>query len=165
MWIYLSWMIVLFGAVLVCNLSSSRLWRRRSLPKLIVLLGVLRVFHQRQQLGQSLRLTHLHRAGWLLPEDEWEELLDFLEKEQFVCRAGGGEWVLCRDLGAYSLHRLLNRCPWPMPSRERMPANLDEAWYPPFQQAMERLQVEQEALFGESLAHWLADGTSGVKVT
>lgn len=27
-----------------------RLWRRRSLPKLIVLLGVLRVFHQRQQL-------------------------------------------------------------------------------------------------------------------
>lgn len=145
--------------------SSSRLWRRRSLPKLIVLLGVLRVFHQRQQLGQSLRLTHLHRAGWLLPEDEWEELLDFLEKEQFVCRAGGGEWVLCRDLGAYSLHRLLNRCPWPMPSRERMPANLDEAWYPPFQQAMERLQVEQEALFGESLAHWLADGTSGVKVT
>ncbi len=165
LWIYLSWMIVLFGAVLVCNLSSSRLWRRRSLPKLIVLLGVLRVFHQRQQLGQSLRLTHLHRAGWLLPEDEWEELLDFLEKEQFVCRAGGGEWVLCRDLGAYSLHRLLNRCPWPMPSRERMPANLDEAWYPPFQQAMERLQVEQEALFGESLAHWLADGTSGAKVT
>ncbi|HBN8490321.1 TPA: YihY family inner membrane protein [Pseudomonas aeruginosa] len=139
LWIYLSWM--------------------------IVLLGVLRVFLQRQQLGQSLRLTHLHRAGWLLPEDEWEELLDFLEKEQFVCRAGGGEWVLCRDLGAYSLHRLLNRCPWPMPSRERMPANLDEAWYPPFQQAMERLQVEQEALFGESLAHWLADGTSGVKVT
>lgn len=57
LWIYLSWMIVLFGAVLVCNLSSSRLWRRRSLP-LIVLLGVLRVFHQRQQLGQSLRLTH-----------------------------------------------------------------------------------------------------------
>ncbi|EPO7781204.1 YihY family inner membrane protein [Pseudomonas aeruginosa] len=165
LWIYLSWMIVLFGAVLVCNLSSSRLWRRRSLPKLIVLLGLLRVFHQRQQLGQSLRLTHLHRAGWLLPEDEWEELLDFLEKEQFVCRAGGGEWVLCRDLGAYSLHRLLNRCPWPMPSRERMPANLDEAWYPPFQQAMERLQVEQEALFGESLAHWLADGTSGAKVT
>ncbi|MCB2508686.1 YihY/virulence factor BrkB family protein, partial [Listeria monocytogenes] len=60
LWIYLSWMIVLFGAVLVCNLSSSRLWRRRALPKLIVLLGVLRVFHQRQQLGQSMRLTHLH---------------------------------------------------------------------------------------------------------
>ncbi|MGV8604409.1 YhjD/YihY/BrkB family envelope integrity protein, partial [Pseudomonas aeruginosa] len=43
--IYLSWIIVLFGAVLVCDLSSSRLWRRRSLPKLIVLLGGLRVFH------------------------------------------------------------------------------------------------------------------------
>lgn len=107
----------------------------------------------------------LASCGLAVAEDEWEELLDFLEKEQFVCRAGGGEWVLCRDLGAYSLHRLLNRCPWPMPSRERMPANLDEAWYPPFQQAMERLQVEQEALFGESLAHWLADGTSGAKVT
>ncbi|MGA4815563.1 hypothetical protein ACPA9J_11605 [Pseudomonas aeruginosa] len=79
--------------------------RRRSLPKLIVLLGVLRGVPPAPAVGQSLRLTHLHRAGWLLPEDEWEELLDFLEKEQFVCRAGGGEWVLCRDLGAYSLHR------------------------------------------------------------
>ncbi len=165
LWIYLSWMIVLFGAVLVCNLSSSRLWRRRSLPKLIVLLGVLRVFLQRQQRGRSLRLTHLHRAGWLLPEDEWEELLDFLEKEQFVLsrrrrRVGAvpGSWRLQSASLAESL-------PWPMPSRERMPANLDEAWYPPFQQAMERLQVEQEALFGESLAHWLADGTSGAKVT
>ncbi|MGV8268364.1 hypothetical protein ACV334_37955, partial [Pseudomonas aeruginosa] len=49
-------------------------------------------------------------------------------------------------------------------SRECMTANLDEEWYPPLQQAMERLQVEQEALFGESLAHWLADGSSGVKV-
>ena len=164
LWIYLSWMIVLFGAVLVCNLSSSRLWRRRSLPKLIVLLGVLRVFHQRQQRTIAAP-DPLASCGLVVAGDEWEELLDFLEKEQFVCRAGGGEWVLCRDLGAYSLHRLLNRCPWPMPSRERMPANLDEAWYPPFQQAMERLQVEQEALFGESLAHWLADGTSGVKVT
>ncbi|MDF3932801.1 YihY family inner membrane protein [Pseudomonas citronellolis] len=158
LWIYLSWLIVLFGAELVCNLSSTRLWRRKALPRLLVLLGVLRVFYERQRMGEPTRLAHLHAAGWMLPEDEWEELLAFLEREQLVCRSGSSDeaWVLCRDLGSYSLHRLLNRSPWPLPCLESLPASLDEAWYPELREALQHYQAERESLFGASLAEWLS---------
>jgi membrane protein len=155
LWIYLSWLIVLFGAELVCNLSTPWHWRRRALPRLLVLLGILRVFHDRQRRGQSVRHLDVQRAGWHLPEDEWLEMLELLEGQHLVCRVSGGSWVLCRDLGNYSLHQLLSHCPWPLPRLGQLPAHLDEDWYPPLRNALEMLQDEHRALFGGSLAQWL----------
>ncbi len=155
LWIYLSWLIVLFGAELVCNLSSSRHWRRRAVPKLLVVLGVLRVFHDSQLRGRLVRHEDVQTQGWQLPEDEWDEILDFLEREQLICRASGGGWVLCRDLTQYSLHQLLSHSPWPLPRLGLLPAQLDEAWYPGLRAALEMLHEEQVALFGGSLAQWL----------
>jgi len=161
LWIYLSWLIVLFGAELVCNLSSSRQWRRTPLPRLLIVLGVLRVFHQRQKAGRALQLLDVQRAGWALPEDVWDEILGFLEHERLVCRTGYGSWVLCRDLGHYSLEHLLGRLPWPLPTLAQLPDTLDEPWFPALREALERLQQERVALFGESLLHWLQPPRSG----
>ncbi|MFC0708203.1 YihY family inner membrane protein [Azorhizophilus paspali] len=155
LWMYLSWMIVLLGAELVCNLSASRRWRRNPLPRLLVLLGVLRVFHQSQQSGQAVRQTDLQRAGWALPDSVWDEMLDFLEREQLICRVSDGRWVLCRDLNRYSLESLLSRSPWPLPHLDQLPESLDEPWFPALRSALERLQRERAALFGDSLASWL----------
>ncbi|MBD2838245.1 YihY family inner membrane protein [Pseudomonas sp. JM0905a] len=158
LWIYLSWVIVLFGAELVCNLSTPWHWRRRALPRLLVLLGILRVFHDRQMRGMPVRHLDVQRAGWHLPEYEWLEMLELLEAQHLVCRASGGSWVLCRDLGGYSFHQLLVHIPWPLPRLGQLPEHLDEAWYPPLRKALELLQEEQQALFGGSLAQWLKPG-------
>lgn len=155
LWMYLSWMIVLLGAELVCNLSASRGWRRNPLPRLLVLLGVLRVFHQRQQSGHAVRQSDVQRAGWALPDSVWDEIVDFLEREQLVYRTSDGGWVLCRDLNRYSLESLLSRSPWPLPHLDQLPESLDEPWFPALRSALERLQRERAALFGDSLAHWL----------
>lgn len=155
LWIYVSWLIVLFGAELVCNLTSSRHWRRQAMPRLLVLMGVLRVMHDRQQRGLPTRHLDAQRAGWLLPEDEWLELMELLESQHLACRVGGGSWVLSRDLNNYSLHQLLSHCPWPLPRSSQLPAHLDEAWYPPLKAALEALHQEQQALFDGSLAGWL----------
>lgn len=155
LWVYLSWVIVLFGAELVCNLSSSRRWRKRGLPRVLVLLAVLRVLLDRQQQGRPLWHADLAREGWPLPEDEWDELVDFLETERLVCRVSGGGWVLSRDLGHFSLNQLLTRCPWPLPRAGQLPAQLEEAWYPALHQALEMLQEEQAELFSGSVQQWL----------
>ena len=155
LWIYLSWIIVLFGAELVCNLGFSQQWRKRAVPRLLMALGVLRVFYERQQLGLKVRLRDVQRQGWLLAEHEWEEILVFLEQQKLIAPTGSGTWVLSRDLSHYSLQQLLSHSPWPLPRTENLPEQLDEAWYPALRAGLEKLQDEQAALFAEDLAQWL----------
>ncbi|UVE16610.1 virulence factor BrkB family protein [Pseudomonas sp. LS44] len=160
LWVYLSWLIVLLGAELVCNLSSSWQWRRRAVPRLLVILGVLRVFHDSQLRGELVSHRKVQNQGWLLPEDEWDEILDFLEGEQLICRASGGAWVLCRDLSNYSLAQLISRSPWPLPRLEQLPKELDESWYAALRSTLENFHRQQHDLFGASLAQWLQTHTT-----
>lgn len=155
LWVYLSWMIVLFGAELVCGMSSSQQWRRRSVPRLLVMLGLLRVLYENQKAGREVRLRDAHRSGWQLPEDEWDEIFEFFEREQLVCRTGSSGWVLCRDLNHYSFDQLLRSNPWPLSGNHALPEQLDEPWYPTLKQSLELLQKEQANLFGGSVADWL----------
>jgi membrane protein len=155
LWLYLSWLIVLFGAELVCNLSAPHHWRRRALPRLLVVLGVLRVFYERQQRGLPVRLSSVQRVGWLLPGDEWLEIIDFLQSEQLICAIEGDAWVLSRDLSSYPLQQLLSRSPWPLPRLAQLPAQLDEPWYPALYSALGLFYQQQEQLFSGSLGQWL----------
>ncbi len=155
LWVYLSWMIVLFGAELVCGMSSSQQWRRRSVPRLLVMLGLLRVLYENQKAGREVRLRDAHRSGWQLPEDEWDEIFEFFEREQLVCRTGSSGWVLCRDLNHYSFDQLLRSNPWPLSGNHTLPEQLDEPWYPTLKQSLELLHKEQANLFGGSVADWL----------
>ena len=114
------------------------------------------------QVRRRIKVEKAFRGGsfcvgdcYQVPEDEWEEIVDFLEREQLVCRASGGGWVLCRDLEHYSLHRLLGHSPWPLPRPTQLPEQLDEAWYPALRRALDMLHEEQAALFDGSLAQWL----------
>ena len=155
LWVFLSWLIVLIGAELVCNLGVSRSWRRRALPRFLVLLGVLEVFHTRQRSGLKVRHRDVRRQGWGLPEHEWEELVSFLEGQRLVASTGGDSWMLSRDLGHYSLQRLIEHSPWPVPQLAQLPDDLPEPWYPRLREAIEQLSREQSRLFDDSLANWL----------
>lgn len=155
LWIYLSWIIVLFGAELVCGLSSSQQWRRQPAPRLLVMLALLRIFYQHQQKGREVRLVDAHRNGWMLPEDEWDEILEFFERERLVCRTGASGWVMSRDLHHYSFDQLLRSNPWPLSDLQMLPEQVDEPWYPALRQAMASLQDERSKLFGGSVADWL----------
>ncbi len=160
LWVYLSWLIVLFGAELVCSLSFTRASRHRVLPKLLLLLGVLRVFLDHQQRGLAVGLRQLQTSGWPLSEDDWLAVLTFLEGQQLVCESGTSQWVLCRDLGYYRLQQLLDRSPWPLPSLAELPMQLNEEWYPPLRAALVELVQAQDRLFAGSVADWLQAPTN-----
>ena len=154
-WIYLSWLIVLLGAELVYGLSQPRHWRREPIAKALILLVILRLLLKRQQKGEALHHGDLQRAGWRLPEDQWAEVLSFLERERLACKVGNAGWVLCRDLHNFTLHQLLELSPWPLPNVSQLPAQLDEPWYPSLCKGLEHLQNEREEQVGISLALWL----------
>ncbi|MBU1330007.1 MAG: virulence factor BrkB family protein [Gammaproteobacteria bacterium] len=155
LWIYLSWLIVLLGAELVCNLGVSRQWRQRELPRVLVMFGILRVFQTRHQSGLKVRLRDIQRQGWQIPEYEWEAVLGFLEQQQLVAPTGNGSWVLCRDLQRYSVSQLLASCPWSLPRVEQLPATLDEPWYPALLEALGQVQKAEAQGFAGDLDNWL----------
>ncbi|WXL24330.1 virulence factor BrkB family protein [Ectopseudomonas mendocina] len=158
LWIYVSWLIVLFGAELVCNLGVSGQWRQRDMPKLLITLGVLRVFHDRQRAGLHVRLKDIQRQGWQMAEHEWAEVLSFLEQQRLVVSVGSGAWVLSRDLNEYSMQQLINSSPWPLPRAENLPDQLEEPWYPLLHDALAAMHANQAQLFGQGLAVWLQAG-------
>lgn len=164
LWIYLTWLIVLLGAQLVCLLGSPGAWRGTARAPLLNLLGVLGELFARQQDGRSLDRAQLMRSGWAVDEDEWAVLLDFLEAERLVTATSSGEWVLCRDLSQLSLHELLVRSPWPLPVLEslpeQLPTRLSAAWYPRLRAALGQLEQARAAALGASLSEWLA-GSAG----
>jgi len=159
LWVYLCWLIILFGAELVCSLSIARPSQQRRLPRLLNLFGVLRVMHDRQQSGLGVSLAMLDKAGWPLDEEEWLDILSVLEAEHLVSRSSAEQWVLSRDLNHYSLATLVQRCPWPLPDPATLPELLDEPWYPPLRAALSVLRDDQAAVFSGSLTQWLEPAT------
>jgi len=155
LWVYVSWLIVLFGAQMVSALASSWSWQQLNFPKTIVVLGVLRVFMDSQNQGETVTIRHLRRNGWVLPEEEWHEILKFLEQQNLVCAVEGDGWVLARNLDNYSLSTLLNNSPWNLPDIDKLPLECGEPWYEEFYQALRKLRDFQQQLFKESVSTWL----------
>jgi len=155
MWIYVSWLIVLFGAQLVSCLAVSWSSQRRNLPKIIVILGVLRIFVQRQIIGELLTVSCLRSEGWILPDDEWHEIFTFLESEKIICKTEDGGWVLVRNLDHYLMQDLIVKSPWNLPNLEQLPIKLDEPWYDDFYKVLESLDKFKQQLFSESVGLWL----------
>lgn len=160
LWIYLGWLIVLFGAELVCHLGEPGSWGGEPRAPLLNLLGLLGELYARQQNGRALSRAALARRGWALSEEEWLGLIGFLERERLVSATRNGDWVLCRDLSQLSLYRLLERCPWPLPAPaglpEQLPATLQAPWYPRLRAALQALELARGEQLEGSLADWLA---------
>ncbi|HEY8331654.1 MAG TPA: YihY family inner membrane protein [Pseudomonas sp.] len=161
LWIYLGWLIVLLGAELVCHLGDPGSWRGVARPPLLNLLGLLGQLFARQQGGRSLSRAALARDGWALSEEEWLELIGFLERERLVSATSNGDWVLCRDLSQLSLAWLVERSPWRLPALaalpEHLPAGLDAPWYPRLRAAVQALEQARAEALGGSLAEWLGE--------
>lgn len=100
LWLYVSWLVVLSGAIVTAALPN---WRARGFAPgrdpasqfvgAVKLLKLLAAAHQK---GEVLSLAELSRAlgfSW----EATEPLLDRLESAGWVCKVAGSGWVLRRD--------------------------------------------------------------------
>jgi membrane protein len=105
MWIYLSWLVVLSGAVIAAVMPE---WRERASQAEAVpggpfldALQILRVLWEAHRKGEVVTLLRLH-ATVKLPLDRLEAVLDAMSAVHWVGRVGNG-WALIRDVAEVSV--------------------------------------------------------------
>jgi len=113
-WIYVSWIIVLFGAHITFCLSSFRLQdeienRSKGGWTFVDVLRVLEYLYQAQKEGRALSISQLRTGLVLLPHYQINDLLELLQRQKWV-NESKGSWLLSKDLKEtclYDLHKIL----------------------------------------------------------
>lgn len=113
-WIYVSWMIVLFGAHITFCLSSFRLQdeienRSKGGWTFVDVLHVLEYLYQAQKEGRALSISQLRKGLVLLPHYQINDLLELLQRQKWV-NESKGSWLLSKDLKEtclFDLHKIL----------------------------------------------------------
>jgi len=111
-WMYLSWTVVLMGAVMTASLSE---WRRsggrplsgemRAGPRLLVALRILSMLNDASQVGERVtRRQFLTALG--SGEEAVDRILIMLRDAGFVDRSERSGWVLTRDIDTATLYDL-----------------------------------------------------------
>jgi len=113
-WIYVSWIIVLFGAHITFCLSSFRLQdeienRSKGGWNFVDVLHVLEYLYQAQKDGRALSISQLRKGLVLLPHYQINDLLELLKSHKWV-NESNGNWLLAKDLKEtclFDLHKIL----------------------------------------------------------
>jgi membrane protein len=107
LWIYVTWIIVLAGAVLTHGLSAYQSSEQERTPLLIKALDTLYLFWRAQQEGRALSdLDVIGTNEWssnALDADSWRLIRDRLSEANILKRSDRGRYLLCRDLHSISL--------------------------------------------------------------
>ena len=95
-WIYLLWVLILFGAELVRSLETFQYeGRDAELPDLLAVLIILWQCWRRQQKGRSLSDRSMSIVG--LNVEQWRRLRDILLSQRILEKTAGGHYVMIRD--------------------------------------------------------------------
>lgn len=110
LWIYVTWIIVLIGAVLTHSLSAYQTTEQAQTPTLMKALDILYLFWRAQADGRGIAELEIIHANDLLPggidADSWRNIRDILISAQLLKRLDRGHYLLSRDLHGITLAEL-----------------------------------------------------------
>ncbi|GAB3094965.1 YihY family inner membrane protein [Aestuariicella hydrocarbonica] len=107
LWIYILWMIVLSGAVLVYTLTTFQTVRADNnarYPDLIAALLALWTFRQCQVTGRGATDEELLKVG--IESEQWLRVSEALVRHRVISVTHDDEYVLCRNLDLLTLRQL-----------------------------------------------------------
>ncbi|EPJ43224.1 MAG: putative ribonuclease [Osedax symbiont Rs1] len=146
-WIFITWMIILFGAELsrlltVYNSAAAGGFQ----SNFHTIIGILQKLWLAQREGKTLSADALLAKVAGLDQKRWDEYQQLLLENGIVCRSEQGEYLLARDLNNISLEQLREVFPWPIPK----PSTLAEPCETTNQEAKQpSAQVSQIVVSGD----------------
>jgi membrane protein len=121
-WVYFSWLAVLFGASLAASLGSFRYQPRAlRLGPGGEIYGVLRLlgrFDEARRGGQGLHLADIQKREPGLTDELLQTMISALCEMNIIQRGESGAWLLSRDLRAVTLEELYEGMSLRVPTRE-----------------------------------------------
>ena len=110
LWIYVTWIIVLIGAVLAHSLSAYQTEEQAQIPTLMKAPDILFLFWRAQKEGRGIAELEILRANDVLPggidADSWRSIRDTFSSAQLLKRLDRGHYLLSRDLHHFTLAEL-----------------------------------------------------------
>ena len=110
LWIYVTWIIVLLGAVLTHSLSAFQTAEQAQTPLIMKALDILYLFWRAQRQGRDIGELEIIGQNEILRNgidaDSWRLIRDRLVDAQWIKRLDRGHYVLSRDLHHMTLFML-----------------------------------------------------------
>ena len=124
LWIYLTWLMVLLGAVIVRSICLFGLEEGgEGQPPLISILVLLKVYHQCFLLGKGLtfqRMKQYQCPGFKLSLSDWEQHTSRLIRLKIISKNEAGENILIQDLRKIRLSCFCDQLPWSLPTEKQL---------------------------------------------
>ena len=121
-WIYSSWVVILFGASVAASLSAfryqPRIYRLPTGQEFYAYLRLLGRLDACRGTGHGLHLQQMQEIEPMMTDDLLQQLLSGLSSLHIVMRGENGGWILTRDLDTVSLNELYERLHLRIPTRQ-----------------------------------------------
>lgn len=165
MWIFICWMIILFGANLVRAIPIYRLRiiTKKVHPTLLIL-GLLHKFWQHHLEGTIVTVRELMDDDWAFQNDLLGRCMHILQERKIIRDCGEGEFILNRELDSLNLWELQSSLPWGLPEAKDLSGDIPEpvaSHLPEFSQLKERfnrIEKVSEETFDQSIAAYFRLG-------
>jgi len=149
-WIYVSWLIVLFGAQISYSLSVFRMedvgkHHSESRWGFLDAYQVIGELWLAQKQGSGRSVMQLKKSGVRISHASMNIIFDILVKARWIRRNSLGQWCLIRDLGELTLMDLYKILPCKLPTNIDRPAN---KW----QKSLKGVLADSDASLAVSLA-------------
>ena len=130
-WLYLCWVVILFGANLVRSIPAFReLNTEYKVHRTLLMLALLHNLWQKHQRAESLCVSELVDEQWPFQDVDIEKCLDLLIERHMVRMLNEEEYILTQDLHATSVWGFIRSLPWALPGPDELETELPEMLRP-----------------------------------
>ncbi|MEQ8964274.1 MAG: YihY family inner membrane protein [Azospirillaceae bacterium] len=164
-WLYVTWAVVLFGAVVTASLPDFRSSRRLGAtldsllpgPRLTLAVALLSELAAAQRAGGRLSRRALDdRVPVGLAA--LDGMLETLARSRFVARTDDDRWIVARDLSQVSVRDLMRALGIGLSGPVGRVRGLDGPWRPRLTALVDRAEAVEADIYGEPLSAVIAPG-------